>query len=317
MNLFLSHASEDKPFVEELAEALRNAGHKVWLDKWVLKLGDSLREKIDEGLKECDYGVVVFSKVFFAKKWTNLEVDGLLARETPEKKLFLPVWKDVTEEDVRAFSPILCGRLAADAAWGIATVVEKINDLEQKTIGAVVKNSKGSISARLLKIGSEQKAKLFDEQFKRTSESVLVMHRQTEAVYDEIASTVAEHSNTPGLKLKASRQVNSQCSGGITVYGPYGVAGHIAHGSPHHSTVNAHLQIVIQRASKRRPGKYINNKEMHREEFAATYSEERKVIWVCKSNALPAEKIPEYFLELLISEIERDKTEPPFVDDWQ
>ncbi len=50
-DVFISHASEDKKAVVlPLADALKKAGIKVWLDQQELRIGDSLREKIDEGL---------------------------------------------------------------------------------------------------------------------------------------------------------------------------------------------------------------------------------------------------------------------------
>ena len=68
-DVFISHASEDKDeFVEHLADALVAADFKVWYDEFELKLGDSLRKKIDFGLANCRYGVVVLSKAFFAKE---------------------------------------------------------------------------------------------------------------------------------------------------------------------------------------------------------------------------------------------------------
>jgi hypothetical protein len=50
--LFISHASEDKEdFVRPLAETLQQLGVKVWYDEFTLKVGDSLRRKIDSGLE--------------------------------------------------------------------------------------------------------------------------------------------------------------------------------------------------------------------------------------------------------------------------
>lgn len=47
---FISHANEDKEaFVSALASELESAGLKVWYDNATLTMGDSLREKIDEG----------------------------------------------------------------------------------------------------------------------------------------------------------------------------------------------------------------------------------------------------------------------------
>lgn len=61
-DVFLSHASEDKDTIgRPLCQALTAAGVSVWFDEAVLKLGDSLRQKIDEGLARCKYGIVVLS----------------------------------------------------------------------------------------------------------------------------------------------------------------------------------------------------------------------------------------------------------------
>lgn len=125
--LFISHASEDKAdFVEPLVEALRTVGFDVWYDKYELTIGDSLLQKISQGLRECDYGVVVLSPDFFRKKWTQAELDGLFAIESTERKVILPIWKDVTVEDVTAFSPILAARLGASTSGGIEYVVAEI-----------------------------------------------------------------------------------------------------------------------------------------------------------------------------------------------
>ena len=68
MRLFICHVSEDKAdFVEPLAFALREF-FEVWYDKFQLTLGDNLLQKITEGLLTSDFGVVVLSKAFFAKK---------------------------------------------------------------------------------------------------------------------------------------------------------------------------------------------------------------------------------------------------------
>lgn len=127
VTLFISHASEDKDaFVRPLAEALRAVGFNVWYDEYVLKMGDSLREKIDLGLKNCDYGVVVLSKNFFEKNWAQKELDGLYALETANKKLILPVWLGVNEDDVAQYSPTLAGRYGVKGEKGVTPTVEEI-----------------------------------------------------------------------------------------------------------------------------------------------------------------------------------------------
>ena len=115
--LFISHASEDKdPFVRALANALMSFGVRVWYDEFELKLGDSLSRSIDEGLSRTAFGLVVLSKSFFAKRWTEYELRGLTAREVAaEGKVILPVWLGVTKEDVLKFSPPLADKYAVVA----------------------------------------------------------------------------------------------------------------------------------------------------------------------------------------------------------
>jgi TIR domain len=126
-DVFISHASEDKDdFVRPLASSLTAMGLKVWFDEWTLTIGDSLRARIDEGLLASDYGVVVLSRSFFAKKWPQAELDGLFAREMQGRKVILPVWHNVTREDVLQFSAILAGKLAAPTGEGVGAVAMKV-----------------------------------------------------------------------------------------------------------------------------------------------------------------------------------------------
>ena len=89
---FICHASENKElFVRPLADSLVEAGLRVWYDEFSLKVGDSLHQAIDRGLRESCFGIVVLSEAFFAKKWPQAELDGLFAKETPDQKVILPV----------------------------------------------------------------------------------------------------------------------------------------------------------------------------------------------------------------------------------
>ena len=107
-DVFVSHASEDKAgYVDDLISAFREAGIKVWYDDTALEWGKSLRQQIDEGIKRAKYGIVVLSKNFFKKTWTNRELNGILAKEIVTGATPLPIWYDLTYEDVYNFSPIL------------------------------------------------------------------------------------------------------------------------------------------------------------------------------------------------------------------
>lgn len=112
-DVFICHASEDKAFVQPLAQALKNAGIKVWYDDFVLKWGDDLRGSIDAGLVNSKHGIVIFSKSFLKKKqWTEHELNGLFAKEKDGKKVILPIWHDISRDDLVDYSPAFADRLA-------------------------------------------------------------------------------------------------------------------------------------------------------------------------------------------------------------
>lgn len=125
---FLCHASEDKEDIaNSLYSALTKKGKKIWYDNFVLKLGDSLRLKIEEGLQYSNYGIVILSKNFFNKNWPQIELDGLFEKEISlGKKVILPIWHNISKEEIEKYSLILAGRLAVTSAEGLETVVNKI-----------------------------------------------------------------------------------------------------------------------------------------------------------------------------------------------
>lgn len=124
---FISHASEDKESVARpLAKLLKKAGLSVWLDEHELQIGDSFHRQLSAGLSKCRYGIVIISESFLNKSWPQLELDGLIARESGGNKVVLPVWHGVDRLLVERFSPILAGRLASDTKNGMATVASEI-----------------------------------------------------------------------------------------------------------------------------------------------------------------------------------------------
>ena len=126
-DVFISHASEDKESVAvPIANALKKAGLKVWLDKQELRIGDSLREKIDEGLAKSRFGVIILSQNFLIKQWPRKELNGLMAIEEDGYKVILPVWHQLDRKTLALYSPILADRLAADTKQGIAAVADEI-----------------------------------------------------------------------------------------------------------------------------------------------------------------------------------------------
>ncbi|MDE0623054.1 MAG: DUF1883 domain-containing protein [Bryobacterales bacterium] len=116
-DVFISHTSEDKAeVVRPLAIALRDSGLSVWYDEFELRMGDSLRRKIDRGLANSRFGVVVLSRTFFGRGWPEYELDGLVTRAVSGEQVLLPVCHNVTKREVINYSSSLADRVARSTA---------------------------------------------------------------------------------------------------------------------------------------------------------------------------------------------------------
>ena len=116
-DVFISHASEDKDsVVRPLALALKKREVNVWYDEFELKIGDSLRRKIDQGLSKSKFGIVVISRSFIKKGWTNYELDGLMTKAISGQQILLPIWHDITKQEVLDYSPSLADKVARNTS---------------------------------------------------------------------------------------------------------------------------------------------------------------------------------------------------------
>ena len=79
--LFICHASEDKPFVTKLVKVLDKHAEHVWYDSREILVGDSITEKVSDGLTKADYLVVVLSTTSVSKKWVNRELSYALNKQ--------------------------------------------------------------------------------------------------------------------------------------------------------------------------------------------------------------------------------------------
>lgn len=85
-DVFLSHSAKDKAVVHPLAERLRKDGVKVWFNEWVLKPGDSIPAKIEEGLERSRVLVLCMSANAFGWDWAQLESGTFRFRDPLNKE---------------------------------------------------------------------------------------------------------------------------------------------------------------------------------------------------------------------------------------
>jgi hypothetical protein len=99
-DVFLSHSAKDKrskpptlmqdtggnPVVRDVAERLRKDGLRVRFDEWVLKPGDSIPAKIEEGLERSRVLVLCMSANAFGSDWAQLESGTFRFRDPLNKE---------------------------------------------------------------------------------------------------------------------------------------------------------------------------------------------------------------------------------------
>jgi hypothetical protein len=94
-DIFLSCSSKDRPIVQALAERLKADGLRVWFDEWVLKPGDHVPAKIEEGLEHSRVLVLCMSANAFGSEWAQLEAGTFRFREPLNKeRRFIPLRLD-------------------------------------------------------------------------------------------------------------------------------------------------------------------------------------------------------------------------------
>ena len=97
--VFVSHASEDKArFVIPFATALLSKGIDAWVDRWEMKIGDSLVDKIfEEGLKDASAVIVVLSAASVVKPWVREELNAAWVARIAKGTRIIPIVLDDCE----------------------------------------------------------------------------------------------------------------------------------------------------------------------------------------------------------------------------
>lgn len=63
-SVFLSHSSADKPMVDKVFNELHKAEVRAWYDRYEIEPGDSITDKINDGLRSSKLGLLFLSKNF-------------------------------------------------------------------------------------------------------------------------------------------------------------------------------------------------------------------------------------------------------------
>lgn len=183
-DVFISYASEDRDSVAiPLAEILTSRGLKVWIDKVKVRTGDSFRRSIDKGLASSRYGIAILSQAYFAKEWTQKELDAMLAMETSTRKVVLPVWHNIGLDMISSHSPILAARNAVSTRRGLNFVAQELLIALEKA------KTEDQLEGRRFSLPD-------------MSEAVPMQHLSSSKAIGRLYELLSEHDVTPETNIK-------------------------------------------------------------------------------------------------------------------
>lgn len=84
--VFVSYSHADSSFVDRLIGDLKKGNIDVWIDKWAIRVGDSITDKVNEGIGSSDFLIIVLSTSSVNSKWVREEINTALIRNIEQGK---------------------------------------------------------------------------------------------------------------------------------------------------------------------------------------------------------------------------------------
>jgi len=89
ITIFLSYSSRDKDLAMRIATDLKSHSIKVWFDEWEIHIGNSISQKIERGLEDADFVVVLLTKHSVNSGWVQKEWQAKIGEEVAKKKIII------------------------------------------------------------------------------------------------------------------------------------------------------------------------------------------------------------------------------------
>ena len=137
--VFLCHSGANKELVREVNRRLRlNLGVPTFFDEQAVEPGNTISEKVYQGIVNASVVVFFFSHPFFKKKWPPAELQEFLDRRNQGDCIsFLPIVIDMTREEFEAkaprdFSSIFCRHVKGEDVFLVEKVVRWVEQTLKK-----------------------------------------------------------------------------------------------------------------------------------------------------------------------------------------
>lgn len=106
---FISYSSRDKDFAERLYTDLQNQGVRCWFAPEDLKIGDKIRDRIDESIRLRDKLLLILTENSIMSDWVEHEVESALEEERQKGRTILfPIrLDDAVVESSKAWAALI------------------------------------------------------------------------------------------------------------------------------------------------------------------------------------------------------------------
>ena len=134
--IYLAHSSNDKGVVRMIHDDLKALGHAPWIDEQQILVGESIIEKLQKGLVECDYLLLLMSKSAEKSIWVKVEWETKFWEEINKRKIsVLPALLEECQ-----LPPILASKKYANFSEsyndGLEQVLTAIGHKQKRTTAA-------------------------------------------------------------------------------------------------------------------------------------------------------------------------------------
>ena len=114
---FLSYTSEDHVLAERIATELGKRGIDPWWAQWEIRAGDSIVQKVNEGLGDCTHFIVLLTSRSIDKPWVNAEMDAGFIRRLEARVQFIPLRWNLSVEQLTPLLRTLYSPEITDASF--------------------------------------------------------------------------------------------------------------------------------------------------------------------------------------------------------
>ena len=129
-DLFLCHSGADrKRIVRPLADLLESHGVTAWVDEAEILLGDSITQRINEGLANSRFVVAFISRSFLRRRWPQAELRSALASSIAGRGKIIPVLVDIKPETLFKRYPLLQDIRCASTKPGLKPLAEQLRQV--------------------------------------------------------------------------------------------------------------------------------------------------------------------------------------------